>query len=479
MIQQPPPVEPRIAIRQRIATATKLGIIGALTILLLVPLFMIRGVLSERQQRRHSAEAEVTSIWGQSQFLVGPVLTVPYRYHFKTWKDEVVDGRARRTEVMETAVASAHFLPDDLSFAGDLEPTVLHRGIYDVVVYRGQVEISGAFPEPNLDEWKVAAEDILWEDATVSFGISDLRGAREALTLTLAGKEVALTPGTGIPSLPQGVQGDVGAFLKDAESLAFSMSLDFNGSGGVSFAPLGKQTAVTLRSTWPDPKFGGGYLPAERNVTPDGFDASWNVSFYGRSYPQQWSTRQGGPNAFGMVQGSAFGVELIQVVDSYRSVERSLKYGILVLVLVFTAFFLFEARSPVRVHPFQYLLIGFALCLFYLALLSLSEFISFPLAYLAGASAATVMVALYSAKALQGGSRALVIAAELVVTYLFLFVILRAQDYALLLGTVGLFFALAAVMYLTRNINWYARDAGGKGTSDRPDPADTTPGKEE
>jgi inner membrane protein len=419
---------------------------------------MIRGVLNERQARRRSAESEVTATWGQAQFMAGPILMVPYRYRFETWKDEIVDGRPLRTKVMETAVAHAYFLPDRLEVRGHLDPSVLHRGIYDVVVYRGQAEVTGAFPKPDLSAWKAAPDDILWEDARVSFSISDLRGAREALTLTLAGRDVPLTPGTGIPGLPQGVQGAAGDALEEAGALEFSLALDFNGSGGISFAPLGKQTSVRLASTWPDPKFGGGYLPAERSVTPDGFEAEWNVSFYGRSYPQAWSSRNQGSAPFSEVQGSAFGVDLIQMVDSYRSVERSMKYGILVIVLVFTAFFLFEVRSPVRIHPIQYLLVGFALCLFYLALLSLSEFVSFAAAYLVGVLAATVMVALYSGKALRGRRRAALIAAELLATYLFLFVILRARDYALLLGTVALFVALAAVMYLTRNINWYARD---------------------
>jgi inner membrane protein len=158
------------------------------------------------------------------------------------------------------------------------------------------------------------------------------------------------------------------------------------------------------------------------------------------------------------VMESMFGVDLVPVIDSYRYVEPSIKYGILLIALLFTAFFLFEISAGVRIHPFQYTLVGIALCLFYLALLALSEVFSFGVAYWNGAGAATLMISLYSAKALHGGRRAAVIAAGLPAMYAFLFVILRLQDYSLLIGTAGLFLVLALVMYVTRNIDWYARD---------------------
>ena len=459
-----PPVVPAVLLRRQVATAVKAAVIGALILLLLIPLAMIRGVLSERQHRRREAVEDITSVWGRRQSLVGPILTVPYRYSFQTWKEQVVNGRSQQTRVTETAVATAHFLPVTLFFRGRLEPSVLHRGIYEAVVYGGQLEISGEFAPPEFDAWKVDPEDVLWEDARVSLGVTDLRGTRAALTMQLGESAVPLTPGTRIAAFPAGVQGDAGEAVRDGESLPFSMSLDIKGSGGILFAPLGRQTEVRLASPWPDPKFGGAFLPAEREVAAEGFEATWQVSYYGRSYPQQWSNRdEQASSSLQAIQTSLFGVDLIQAVDSYRFVQRSIKYGILFIVLIFAAFFLFEALSPVRIHPFQYLLVGFALCLFYLALLSLSEFVSFGLAYLVGAGAATAMIVLYSAKVLHGGKRASMVAAQLAATYLFLFVILRQQDYALLLGTAGLFVVLAAVMYLTRNIDWYARDAGEAG----------------
>lgn len=458
--QASPALPPRPRGR-RFGTALKLALIGGLIILLCIPLGMIRTLLKERLQRRGAVVGEITSTWGRSQSLVGPVLSVPYRYSYQTWKDQRVDGQMQQVQVTETAVATAHFLPTGLSFDGSLEPSVLHRGIYEAVVFTGEMAVSGTFDRPDFSQWKVDPADVLWEDATMSLGITDLRGARDELVMTVGDARIALTPGTRIGGLPHGVQGPIGDALRTAESLPFSVSLDFNGSGGISFAPLGKKTEVRLVSPWPDPKFRGAFLPTERAVTAEGFEATWVVSFYGRSFPQQWSGREGqGAFSLQTVQPSLFGVDLIQVVDSYRFVERATKHAILIIVLVFTAFFLFEVRSPIRVHPFQYLLVGFALCLFYLVILSFSEFVPNGVAYLVGALAATTMIGLYSSKALKGGRRASLVTGQLCAIYLVLFIILRLQEYSLLLGTVVLFAALAAVMFLTRNIDWYARDAG-------------------
>jgi inner membrane protein len=240
------------------------------------------------------------------------------------------------------------------------------------------------------------------------------------------------------------------------------MDLSLNGSSSIRFTPAGRQTTVRLASAWPDPKFEGAFLPAERTVDAKGFAADWAISYYGRTFPQQWTDREGGDSPFEplAISGAQFGVSLLSPVDQYRLVERSIKYGLLFIVLVFTAFFLFEVLGRVRVHPFQYTLVGAALVLFFLLLLALSEVRSFATAYLAGAAACTGLIAAYAATALRSARRAGVVALELAVIYGMLYVILQQQDYALLLGAIGLFIALALVMFTTRRLDWYAR-AGG------------------
>jgi inner membrane protein len=217
------------------------------------------------------------------------------------------------------------------------------------------------------------------------------------------------------------------------------------------------QTTAMIESKWPDPNFQGLFMPVERKISENGFTAEWKVAYYGRGYPQSWLS---GSEEERDVDGSAikksgFGVDLYTPVDSYRLVERAVKYGILFIVMIFTAFFLFETLGKLRIHPLQYILVGVALCLFYMLLLALSELMSFGLAYLIGAIGSGAMITFYSASVLKGAKRAQLIALELGVIFAFLYTTLQLQDYALLLGTVGLFAALGIVMYATRNVDWY------------------------
>ncbi|MBN2508434.1 MAG: cell envelope integrity protein CreD [Verrucomicrobia bacterium] len=455
-----PPVIPDLAERlvSRNRTLIKMITIGCLVLLGLIPLALIRGVLSERRQRHAEAMGNITSTWGNPQVIAGPWLVVPYQRQVKGWTEQMVNGRMERIETSKTVVARANFLPAELSIAGDLQPDRLHRGIYEAVVYRSALQVSGHFARPSFDEWKVAPEDVLWDEAMVGVAISDLRGAKEALRLKWGDQTLPLVPGPKAGKLGTSVQARLPKGPLASETLPFEFALSLNGSGSLSFAPFGMLNRVRLTSPFPDPSFNGAYLPETRKVTADGFEAEWRVGYYGRGYPHQWSDASGGPLENGTVASSLFGVGVLPVVDSYRYVERSIKYGILFLTLVFTTFFLFEVRTLARVHPFQYTLVGAALCLFYLALLALSEVLPFGWAYLAGAAAATLLVAAYSAVVLQGAARAWLMGGGLAAVYGLLFVILRQQEYALLYGTGALFVALAAAMYATRKLDWYARD---------------------
>jgi len=450
-----PPVLPKPVLKQH-ATVLKMIAITTLGLLLLIPLAMVRSVLTERLARRDQAIREITSTWGKPQVMVGPVLIVPYKYARKVWKDQVVNGRTERVEVSESHPGRAFFLPTALKVDGRLSPSRLHRGIYEAVVYDGAVNLSGSFARPAFEEWKADLQQVLWDEAEVALSVTDMRGAKESLAITLADKVIPLNPGARIDGFPGGVYAQLQGLESLPATIPFEMNLTFRGSRSLRFAPVGVNNDMRLASDWPDPSFQGAFLPTEREVRPEGFSAHWQVSHYGRSYPQQWTERD--PVKPAAVTESLFGVDLLDVVDSYRFVERSIKYGILLIALLFTCFFLFEVMAAVRIHPFQYTLVGIALCLFYLALLALSEVVSFGAAYWTGAAASTLMISLYSAKPLRGGSRAAFVATGLPVLYAFIFVILRLQDYSLLIGTAGLFLVLALVMYVTRNINWYARD---------------------
>ena len=445
--------------RKRRGTVVKMLVIATLALLLLVPLTMVKSVLTERQDSRNEAITNITSTWGTEQIIVGPVLIIPYKYPVKTRKERVVDGRMEQMEVCENTIAYAHFLPSDLKISGKLEPSTHHRGIYETVVYRASLDIKGTFARPSFDEWKVKSENIMWEDAIVTVGITDLRGASDTINIKWGNELFAMKPGSKLQNLSSGIHAKLGAKAFNADTIVFELPLVLNGSRSVSFAPVGSQTEALLASTWPDPSFQGAFAPLKTKISADGFEALWQVSCYGRSFDQQWSTQEGATHVDpATLRAAMLGVDLIPAVDAYRYVERSIKYGILFIALIFTAFFLFEVLASIRVHPFQYTIIGFALCLFYLALLSLSEVMSFGMAYLTGAIASALMITLYSMKALRSSWRALAVAGELVAIYGFLYILLRQQDYSLLFGTAGLFIVLAIVMYTTRNIDWYARD---------------------
>ena len=453
MTPSTPPASPEL-LRTPHAPILKMGAIIVLGLLLLIPLVMVYSVLDERLARRNAAVQEITSTWGQPQVIVGPVLIVPYAKIQKAWREQTVGGKVERVEVNEQVRARAFFLPAALKAEGQLTPSRLHRGIYEAAVYDGTITISGSFAPPSFVEWKVEPHQVLWDEAELAISITDLRGARESLEVTIGGQTCTLQPGAKLEGFTSGLHTPLKGLSAQTAAIPFEMRIVLRGSHSLRIAPVGLDNDVHLASTWPDPSFQGAFLPTERKVGAEGFSARWQMSSYGRSFPQQWTEHT--PLAPATVTASLFGVDLVPVVDSYRSVERAIKYGVLPIVLLFTAFFLFEVVAAVRIHPFQYTLVGIALCLFYLALLALSEVVSFGVAYWIGAAAATLMISLYSARALRGGRRAGLVAVGLPAIYAFLFVILRLQDYSLLIGTAGLFVALALVMWVTHNIDWYA-----------------------
>jgi inner membrane protein len=460
--EAPPPLpKSQPSFGRRNSTIIKLLGVGALVLVLLIPLVMITGVLSDRLSRRNEAVSDITSSWGREQNVIGPVLGIPFQYKFKAVKETPgPDGKMERREVEETGIGTAYFLPESLKIDGNVETQTLHRGIYEAAVFRAQVILSGKFAAPDFGPLKIDLKDVQWKDAFVTIAVNDLRGTREGLVLDWGGTKRPMLPGSQAPGYTTGATATLGSDQPIASEITFSIPLDFNGSDGVFFAPFGVQNEATLKSNWPDPAFRGSFLPAERSVRPDGFNATWRVSYYGRDYPQSWTSR-GGNERFNVlsVTNSRFGANFLEILDAYRYVERSIKYGVLFLVLVFTTFFLFEVSARQKIHPFQYLMVGAALCLFYLLLLSISEFIGFSWAYLIAAGASTMLITWYCRFFLGGGVRTLMIGAGLAGVYTFLYITLRQQDYALLMGAIALFIVLAVVMYVTRKVDWYARDA--------------------
>lgn len=441
------------AFLRRNAVALKLLLVGLLILLLLIPLALVQSTLRERLLRHDTAVATITQGWGKSQRLLGPVLVVPFTWQTTTEESVTgTDGRRYREQVTQTHTSEAFFLPEQLAVTGQLEPSERRLGIYAAHVYTAKLRWQGRFAAPEFDFAGIAAPEPQWDRARVGVAISDLRGTREALTLRWGGAEVPLQPGARLDGFGPGLHAPV-TLSGTPEALEFSLELTLNGSTGMTVVPVARQTTVQLTSPWTAPGFFGAFLPLEREVGPRGFSATWQVSYYGRDFPQQWTPAAAHAPAPAAIEASAFGVNLVETVTAYRTIERAIKYGVLFLALVFVSFFLFEVASAVRLNALHYLLVGFALCLFYLGLLSLSEFIGFPAAYGSAAAMSLVMVGLYGWSVLQSGRRALLVTGLLAGVYAYLYLVVQMEDFALLAGTGALFALLAAVMFATRRLD--------------------------
>ena len=457
----------------RNSVGLKLIAIGILILILLIPSFMIQSVVRERQFRSTDVKNEITSKWGQSQNIIGPVLSVPYIQYTRDTKGVIVSSSRGYT----------HFLPENLKIEGQLNPDILSRSIYDVVVYTADLKVKGNFVFPKAEELNLSDFSFGWEDAMLSVGISDMKGVSESLIAQWDGKEYAFNPGVGnIGILNSGISVNVPINDSDLkkEVYDFSVPLKLKGSQWLSFEPVGKNTTATLASSWANPSFDGGFLPVERSVTEDGFTASWSVLNFNRSYPQQWVDAgysfsemegKGGDYFYNpysddmgeetrLQQSSAFGVNLLMPVETYQKNMRAVKYAVMTLFLTFLTFFFSEVLEKKRIHPIQYLLMGFAICLFYLLLLSLSEYINFSAAYFVGTVATAGLITAYSQSVFHNRRHTMLVGGVLLVLYGFFYSLLQLQDYALLMGSFGLFGILALVMYLSRKLDWY--NLGGR-----------------
>ncbi|AWI10186.1 cell envelope integrity protein CreD [Ereboglobus luteus] len=427
----------------------KIILIGFLALVLLIPLGLVSDTLSERQSRYAEAVASIVAPWGGSQRITGPVLAIPFTHKVET-EEWVVSGTHRfKEKKSHECTVVAYFLPDHLNVKGTIEPSARKRSIYTAHVYSALLQISGKFARPDFNFPGYKDITPQWDQARVGFLINDLRGVRESLTLAWDDERFAMQPGDGIYA-ESGLHAQLSAQAAQNGG-DFSLSLTLNGSNAFEITPLARSTKMALNSPWPDPSFCGDYLPVTRNVTPEGFEARWETSFYARKAPQQWTGNQNTIPARELAKGS-FGVRMMPAISAYRIVERSIKYGVLFIALVFTVFFLFEIVARVRLGALNYLLVGATLCVFFLGLLALSEFVAFGLAYAGSGAIATLMIGFYCARILRSAKRALAVGAMLGGVYAYLYFVLRMEDFSLIAGTAALFAVLGAVMYATRNL---------------------------
>jgi len=423
----------------------KAVLLAGVILLLQVPITKIRGVISEREQTRAEALEEVTVKWGKSQSVIGPTIIVPYV------------NRSLRANYRTGQPEYAVFLPEELKISGSVASRLRYRGIFEVPVYGMSLVLTGRFSRPDFSEWSIDSNDVLWDRAYLCVQATDARRMTKSPVLSWNNESLECLPDAGeLGGHQQGLHVRLEDHL-EGESFDFSLSLDLNGSVGAFFAPLGRDTEVELTSDWPSPSFQGAWLPTERAVNSEGFEATWNIPYLSRNYPQNWRS---GSDLEQAVASSLFGVNMISCVDDYRMSQRSVKYQFLFLVLTFATLWLFEVLIKVRIHPMQYLLIGSGMCLFYLLELSLAEHLGFVSAYAVASAAVVALITFYSAAVLKTSKRALIVGGVVTLLYIYLYVLLMIQDYALLTGSIGLFVALAVIMFLTRRLDWYSLTDG-------------------
>ena len=438
-----------VAVGLRHSALWRVLALGALTLGLFIPIAWIRDLIAERMTRRDQAVKEVSAKWGGQQVLSGPALVVPYV------------GPAPSGDGSE--LHHLTILPEHLQVHARVDGETRSRGIFAVPVYRVLLDVSGDFVPPDLHELGIDPAAVAWEQTQLAVGISDTRAIQSRAVVAWGDRQDAFSPGPGnFAAVSGGVHAGVGDPFQSRPG-RFSFQLVLQGSGGLYFTPVGQDTDVSIASNWPSPSFQGDWLPAERTVDAAGFTARWQIPFLGRNQPQVWTSVS---LPTGALCASQFGVDLIAAVDAHRMAERSVKYARLFVVFTFGTIWLIEVLGRVRVHPMQYLLIGAALCAFYLLELSLAEQLGFGVAYLTASTAVAALVGAYGVVVLRGFGRACGLTMLVAALYFYLYVLLTNEDYALLIGSIGIFVAIALTMFLTRRINWYAVEQP---------PASTTP----
>jgi inner membrane protein len=331
-----------------------------------------------------------------------------------------------------------------------VEADKLNRGIYESIVFTSDIELDGNFKDFDFSKREIKAENILWEKAQILVKTSNLKGIKNSLAINLNGTSYDLTPQYNNESLSTLVTDYIVLPNEMKDPIAFDIKTKINGSERLTFIPIGKETKAAMASNWHSPSFSGTFLPEKdsKKITPEGFKAQWNISQINRQFEQSFF------NGVPDLRSFAFGADLYIPVDEYQKSERSSKYGFMVIGLTLLVFLLIQIVSKIYIHPFQYVMIGLALVMFYTLLISISEHSTFFKAYIIAAIAVLGLITIYSRAILKGLKFPLLVCTSLAALYGFIYVIIQLENYALLVGSIGLFMILAIIMFASRKIDW-------------------------
>jgi len=432
----------------------KLIVVCGLALLMTIPALFVFSLVSERTQRAKEVTDEISGLVGGPQTFLGPTLVIPY-------------------SVPQQAVAGATVVnatPDHgvyVVFPAQADATVKthteerHRSLFKVPVFQAELNFNAAFDLTGVPSAAPAGAILDWNRAEIVVGVSDARGALADATLTMNGRQATLVPAETVENLSAGEDDfrhdkltyfgvKAAATAQPNAQFRVISALRFSGAQRIAVLAYGKTTRLTIEGDWPNPSFDGGFLPVKRTVSKQGFTGEWSVPFIARGV-----RAEGRVNSIAGLNAKALGVSFVELADPYQSVNRSLKYALLFLGLLFLSYFVFEVTTGKRVHPAQYVLVGFAQIIFYLLLLSLAERIGFDLGFLFAGAATVILLSanagwIFASRA--QGIRALFCFSLL---YALIYLLLRLEDNALLVGAIASFLAIAATMFFTRKIDWY------------------------
>ncbi|WP_348799670.1 cell envelope integrity protein CreD [Flavobacterium adhaerens] len=434
------------------SNTAKMLMVGFLTLFLLIPLAFVKELITERSYRQKEVISEINDKWGESVYFYGPILKIPYTVYEETLS---INQKTNETLKQQKAITKyAYFFPEDLKAQSNVTTKVLNRNNYESVVYSSNTKFNGHYIQPDFSSKNISTDAIQWDKATILIKTTNLKSIKDEVKINLGEKKFTFEPvySTNSNDTIQALETNFINLKNDLKTAktTFNFNITYNGSKQIKMVPIGKTTQLSLASNWPSPSFTGNFLPDDKTkkITAKGFNADWKILHINRAFSQQFFENLPDLSAY------SFGVDFVIPINQYQQNERAAKYGFLVIGLTFLIFFLIQSISKIKIHIFQYSMIGLALVLFYTLLISITEHSSFTKAYLIAAIAVISLISLYSISILKKKKFPLFIAAALTGLYTFIYVIIQLENYALLVGSIGLFAILAAVMYCSRKIDW-------------------------
>lgn len=426
-----------------VSPIAKLAVTLIIALLLMIPIAAIKDLMRERENRRDTTVNQVIEQWGGWQYLTGPVLAVPVEEEFEQhFNDRVEKGIIHHY---------LYILPDTLEVDAQMDSQIREKGIFEIELYTGDITLRGSFTKPEKPLWNMEKGRVIWDEARLLVGMGDVKGLSRSVEMNW-NETSPLFQGGSFQSelLPEGIWAPVK--LNQNDSNQFDIKVSLKGGGSIRFFPMGGDTRVSLKSDWISPGFTGAFIPAQRELNDEGFSAQWRIQALARNYPQFWLDDT---VTWRDISDSGFGVDFVNPVDGYFKSHRAVKYSLLFIFLPFVTLFLFELFASGKLHPLQYIMIGLAVVMFFLLLLTFSEHMAFAAAYLIASAGSTLLIAFYTGAVLASPLKGGMMAALKGLLYLYLYMALASEDYALLIGSLGLFAILAGIMILTRKINWY------------------------